>query len=341
MDKKTRKIKHQQSRYGIRPQAKEFPMMCVLSFVYICNAKCPNCPYTNSQIRTDYKDRPFMDENTFRIIADQCGENGAWVRISGGGEPMLHPKAVELMEYSKKVGAKVGLITNGSLFTEESSTRLLEAQIDMIEFSVDAGDSKTYSRVRKGLKWDVLLRNVKRMMELRDRLRSSTKIITSGVNQVDVDIEAVEKFWEPMVDNFQKRKYLTWGINDPSKSADPTPYLSPTEMTPCPFIFERLNIDSRGKVMVCGFDIAAKTDMGNIHERSIKEIWHGEEFEYYRQMHLSRKGQEIELCRNCPDWQYRSWRHNYWKIVIKAEKKRVKKFRDIGLQDIEGCITDS
>lgn len=168
MDKKTRKIKHQQSRYGIRPQAKEFPMMCVLSFVYICNAKCPNCPYTNSQIRTDYKDRPFMDENTFRIIADQCGENGAWVRISGGGEPMLHPKAVELMEYSKKVGAKVGLITNGSLFTEESSTRLLEAQIDMIEFSVDAGDSKTYSRVRKGLKWDVLLRNVKRMMELRD-----------------------------------------------------------------------------------------------------------------------------------------------------------------------------
>jgi len=338
--KKDNRILHKQKIYGIKPQAQKFPMMCVLSFIYVCNAKCPNCPYTNSQIRADYKDRPFMEESTFKIIADQCGEYGAWVRISGGGEPMLHPKAVELMEYAKNVGAKVGLITNGSLFTEASSTRLLEAQIDMIEFSVDAGDSKTYAKVRRGLKWDVLLRNVKRIATIRNRLKSSTKIIASSVNQVDVDIDAIAKYWEPLVDNFQKRKYLTWGINDPSKSADPAPYLPLTERIPCPFIFERLNIDSRGKVMVCGFDIAGKTDMGNIHERSIKEIWHGEEYQYYRQMHLSRRGQEIELCRNCPDWQYRSWKHNYWKIVKKAEKKRRSQVEPLDFQESEGCVKD-
>lgn len=334
-------IQHIQQSYGIRPEAQEFPMMCVLSFTYICNAQCPNCPYTNSKIRSDYKDRPFMNEDTFKIIGDQCGEYGAWIRISGGGEPMLHPKAVELMEYAKRVGAKIGLITNGSRFTEESSIRLLEAQVDMIEFSVDAADPQTYSKVRKGLKWDILLRNVKRMVRLRNKLKSSTKIIASGVNQVDVDIEKVAQFWEPVVDNFQKRKYLTWDINDPSKSADPTPYLPPGEMIPCPFVFERLNIDSRGKVMVCGFDIAAVTDMGNIHEKTIKEIWHGEGFEYYRQMHLSHRGNEIELCKHCPDWKYRSWKHNYWKIVKNAEQKRKQRFNKLDIQDVEGCITDS
>lgn len=282
-----------------------------------------------------------MNEDTYKIIADQCGEYSAWIRLSGGGEPMLHPKAVELMEYAKKVGAKVGLITNGSRFTEESSRRLLAAQIDMIEFSVDAADPQTYEKVRRGLDWKRLLKNVKKIVELRNKLKSKTKIIASGVNQVDVDIEAVVKFWEPMVDNFQKRKYLTWGINDPSKSADPTPYLTPEERIPCPFIFERLNIDSRGKVMVCGFDIAARTDMGNIHEKSIKEIWHGEGFEYYRQKHQSRRGDEIDLCKNCPDWQYRSWQHNYWKIVKNAEMRRAKKFSKLNLQDTEGCIIDS
>jgi radical SAM protein with 4Fe4S-binding SPASM domain len=339
MDKNL-KPKHIQDSYGIRPEAREFPMMSVLSFVYVCNAKCPNCPYTNSEIRRAYQDRPLMNEDTFKIIADQCGEYGAWIRISGGGEPMLHPKAVELMEYAKKVGARVGLITNGSKFTEESSRRLLAAQIDMVEFSVDAADAQTYERVRRGLDWETLLKNVKRMVKLRNELKSKTKIIASGVNQVDVDIEAVAKFWEPTVDNFQKRKYLTWGYNDPSKSADPTPYLPPEERIPCPFIFERLNIDSRGKVMVCGFDIAARTNMGNIHEKSIKEIWHGEGFDYYRQRHLSRRGDEIDLCRNCPDWQYRSWQHNYWKIVRHAEEKRTKKFSELNLQDSEGCITD-
>jgi len=281
-----------------------------------------------------------MQEETFKIIADQCGTYGAWVRISGGGEPMLHPQAVELIEYAKKVGAKVGLITNGSRFTEEDCRRLLRANVDMIEFSVDAADEETYDRVRKGLKWQTLIANVKRMFELRNQLKSATKIIASGVNQEGVDIETVAAFWEPLVDNFQKRKYLTWGINDPSKSADPTPYLPPEDQIPCPFLFERLNIDSRGKVMVCGFDIAAATDMGNVHEKSIKEIWHGEGFNYYRQKHLSGRGTEIELCRNCPDWKYRSWKHNYWKIVDNAEQSRKQTVESLKILDTEGCIAD-
>jgi len=317
-----KQTEHTQNDYGIREQALEFPMMCVIGLSYACNSCCPNCPYTNSEIRSDYADQMFMNADTFRIIADQCGAYGAWIRVSGGGEPMLHPKAVELIEYAKKAGTKVGLITNGSRFTEESSRRLLEAQVDMIEFSVDAADPVTYSSVRKGLNWDTLLKNVRQMIELRNTLKSPTKIIASGVNQVGVDINAVAEFWEPIVDNFQKRKFLTWGINDPSKSADPDPYLPPEQMIPCPFIFERLNIDSRGKVTVCGFDIAAVTDMGNIHEKSIREIWQGEEFDFYRQKHLLRKGNKIELCKNCPDWKYRSWKHNYWKVLKDADEKR-------------------
>ncbi len=332
---------HVIEKFGIRPQAEEFPMMCVVGISYVCNSSCPSCPYTNSDIRNDYKDRIFINEDTFKIISDQCGEYGAWVRISGGGEPMLHPKVVELLEYAKLKGAKVGLITNGSRFTEESSRRLLSACVDMIEFSVDAADVQTYQKVRAGLNWYTLVENVKRMVTIRNELNSPTKIIGSGVNQEGVDIDSVAKFWEPMLDNFQKRKYLTWGINDPDRSADPAPYLPPDEHIPCPFIFERLNIDSRGKVTVCGFDIAGNTDMGNIHEKSIKEIWHGSGFEYYRQKHLSRKADEIEMCKNCPDWKYRSWKHNYWKIVDVAENNRQKRIGKLDIMDSEGCLSDN
>jgi len=334
-------VKHTQESYSLRPEAQEFPMMCVLSFTYVCNSRCPNCPYTNSEIRRAYQDRPHMSADTFKIIADQCGPYGSWLRLSGGGEPMLHPQAVELMVYAKKVGARIGLITNGSRFSEKSSRMLLEAGVDMIEFSVDAADPETYAKVRTGLNWERLLGNVKRMVRLRNELKSPTKIIASAVNQIGVDIEAVEKYWKPLVDHFQKRKYLTWGINDPSKSADPTPYLPPEQMIPCPFIFERLNIDSRGKVMVCGFDIAARTDMGNVHDKTIKEIWHGQGFEHYRQRHLARKGHEIELCQDCPDWKYRSWQYNYWKIVKSAEETRQKRVDRLELQDMEGCLAEA
>ncbi len=316
------KTEHTQNDYGMREEALKFPMMSVLSFSYVCNALCPNCPYTNSSIRGDYKDAKYMAAETFRIIADEVGKHGAWLRISGGGEPMMHPQFLELMQYAKAKGCKLGIITNGSMLTQELAQALLDIEVEMLEFSVDADNQNDYDIVRKGLDFDTLVTNIKMVSEKRNAMKSPTKIIATAINQNGIDVDTVEQFWLPYVDNFQKRKYLTWGINAPENSADDTPYLPPEERVPCPFIFERLNIDSRGKIMVCGYDIAAKTDMGNVHDTSIEEIWHSEAFEHYRRQHLARKGDEIEMCRNCPDWKYRSWKHNYWKLLNNAEAQR-------------------
>jgi len=318
---KVLKMKHTYNNYNIRPEAKEFPMMCVISFVYVCNAHCTNCTYNNSEIRKSYKDAIFMSEEIFKKIADECGEYNAIIRISGGGEPMLHPQAVELIKYAKQKGAKIGLITNGSLFTYELLAELIENQIDAIEFSVDACDEETYKKVRPGLDWQRTLHNVKNAIKIRNEEKSSTRIIVSAINQIGVDIKSVEKFWEPIADKVQIRKYLTWGYNK-DFSADDTPYLSPEERIPCPWLFERLNIDSRGDVTLCGEDIAFKYKFDNIMKHSIKEIWIGKEFTYFREKHLNRCGNEIEICSKCPDWKYRSWLYNYWKVLKDAEAKR-------------------
>ena len=172
MNQSAASVVHTANHYGLRPEASEFPMMLVLSFVYPCNALCPHCPYTNSNIRKEYRDAPYMPESTFKSIADESGRYGAYLRISGGGEPMLHPQATELLVYAKEVGCKIGLITNGSLFDETNSRALLDAGVDMIEFSVDACDPQTYAVVRKGLEWDTLVENANRMLPLRNTLKA-------------------------------------------------------------------------------------------------------------------------------------------------------------------------
>jgi MoaA/NifB/PqqE/SkfB family radical SAM enzyme len=331
------KVIHTQTEYGLRPEAAEYPMMLVLSFVYPCNALCPHCPYTNSNIRKEYRDAPFMSPAIFRKIADESGPFHAYLRISGGGEPMLHPQGTELMVYAKQVGCRIGLITNGSLFTDENSRALLTAGVDMIEFSVDACDPEHYAVVRKGLEWQTLIDNVRRMVALRAELRSPSKIVCSAVGQEGIDLDAVEKFWVGGMgtDYLIRRKFLTWGGNttlDNLRSADVAAYLD-TEESPCPFIFERLNIDSRGTVMVCGYDISANTSMGNVATDSIREIWAGPGFKFYREKHLSGHGADIPLCRGCPDWKYRSWKHNYWKVVANAEDARQRKMIDLDIHD--------
>lgn len=322
--------------YGLKKEAVNYPMMVVLSFVYPCNALCPHCPFTNSNIRKEYADAPYMPVDLFKKIADESGQYNALIRFTGGGEPMLHPHATDLLVYAKEAGCRVGLVSNGSMFTEENTERLLQAGVDMIEFSVDAATPEEYAIYRKGLSWTKLLENARRMIARRNELKSPTKIVGSCVHQKGVDMAAVERFWlgEIGFDNMIKRKYLTWGVNttiDQDLSADVTPYLD-TDEVPCPFLFERLNIDTRGNVQVCGYDISANTSMGNVNVDSIRDIWLGEGFEYYRQKHLSGNGKSLQMCAGCPDWKYRSWTHNYWKVMKNAEKIRQNK---MGLSEFD------
>ncbi|MBI5936780.1 MAG: radical SAM protein [Betaproteobacteria bacterium] len=299
-----------------------FPKMVVIAFTYVCNALCPGCAYTNSSIRSDYKDTKHMPEGTFKKIADEVGKHGAWLRISGGGEPLIHPEALPLIEYAKQAGCQVGLITNGSLLTRQKAERLMRAGLDMLEFSVDAATAEDYEIVRKGLDFDKLVANVRAAREMRDAQGFKTRIIASAVNQKTIDIDAAERFWSPYVDLFQKRKFLTWGINSLANSADPVPYIKKEDRIPCPIIFDRLLIDSKGRAAFCIYDIAGVTDMGNVNEMSIHEIWTGAKFQDIRQAHLSGHGYDIDICSTCEDAQYRSWKHNYWKIVDVAAESR-------------------
>ena len=318
MAKNSTKV-HTRENYGLKEGAEGFPLMVVLSFVYVCNAQCPNCPYNNSEIRSTYKDAMVMPRELFKRIADECGIHGAYLRISGGGEPMLHPEAVSLLKYAKERGARIGLITNGSRFNRENLYELISAQVDVLEFSVDAGDKETYQRVRPGLDWRRLNENANLAVRIRDDCKSGTRIIASIINQKNVDVEGAESYWAKIVDKVQIRKYLTWGYNQ-DESGDSAPYLPPGERIPCPWLFERLNVDSRGDVTLCGEDIAFKERFANVMERSIKDIWQGTEFRYFREKHLSGQGDEIPICSRCPDWQYRSWQYNYWKVLKDAGK---------------------
>lgn len=335
------RISHTPDKYDFKEGAEDFPLMVVASVTYVCNARCPHCPYTNSEIRKDYVDTPFMPERIFKKLADECGQYKAFIRLSGGGEPLLHPQMLDLIEYAKSVGARIGLITNGSLLSPEKVDRLLACGTDTIEVSVDAADPETYARVRVGLDFSKLMKNIDYVLRQRNATRSESKIVVSIVNQraVEGELNEIVEYWNKLVDNVIVRKYLTWNILDKGGSGDSTPYLA--ERVPCPWPFERMNVDTRGKVMFCGYDIAGVTDLGNIMQKSIKEIWHGAEMEAWRKLLLQGRYEEIEVCRVCPDWRYRSWNYNYYHMYSVAEKtkeERAGRFRGPGGEDSD-CVT--
>ena len=341
---------YQESRRG----AEEFPLMVIISVLYPCNFGCPNCPYTdgNSDLRKFYKERngDYFPEKLWQKIALEAGGYQSWLRCTGGGEPMMHPKMVEMVEFAKQAGARIWMNTNGSLFGPQSIgreklKRVIAAGIDLIEFSMDAGDAETYATVRPLKKlgkldlhkrWQNQVSNVQAALTVRKELKKPTRIVVSIIRQqiIEDKLNQAVDFWlnEVGVDEVITRKYLTWDDNTIlpfTQALDPHLYANlPTEKKePCVWPFERMNVDTLGRIALCGQDISFHTAelFPNAWDVPLKEIWLGERFNWYRRLHLDGKGAEATPCRGCSAWKagIRDWEYG-WLKVLKTSGQHLK-----------------
>ena len=301
-----------------------FPKFVHVVLTYQCNSRCIMCPYTHGNLRNTKIEEmgSFMNPRIFYRIVTECGENNSFVRITGGGEPFLHPGFKELIEYIKNRKVASGIITNGSLLSRAKAKPLLEAN-SVIEISVDGADENTYERVRKGLKWGCLIENITDLKKQRAELNSTSPIIVSVVNQKGVDINSVKEFWEDIVDYVIIRKFLTWGVISDELSADTEPLLEDEKGGACPYPFERITIDLDGTFRLCNYDILGKVSLGNIEEKSIKEVWNGDRLQKWRRAITENNWDRIPLCRDCRDRIYRSWNYDYKKVLKDAKKKAI------------------
>mgnify|MGYP001042407449 FL=1 len=71
---------------------------------------------------------------------------------------------------------------------------------------------------------------------------------------------------------------------------------------PCISLFSTIVISAEGRVALCCLDSEFNYELGNINDKTIKEVWNGETIREYRKMHLSGKRNEMLLCRGCDCW---------------------------------------
>ncbi|MDD4601878.1 MAG: radical SAM protein, partial [Negativicutes bacterium] len=286
-------------------------------------SNCVHCWFNSNPKLRNRDGIKFMKPDLLRRIIDEVAEHKIakpLIRITGSGEPFLMPQLTELLAYAcAEKGVRAAIITNGSLLKPERVKKLMDVGIEAIEISIDAADKVSYERIRRGLKFDIIMRNIEYMMEYRSKSKTSTKILVSFVeNQSEIDCDKVEMFWRQRVDNVIRRKYLTYGQISGEGYSKET-YLPSDERVPCPYPFERMVVLASGNVTFCNFDVADGYYMGNLYEESIERIWRGIKYEEWRKLVLNGQFEKVPLCAKCDDWKYKSWTHNFFKVLDEAE----------------------
>lgn len=125
---------------GERP----FPTTIEIDLTNRCNHRCKFCFSDKSELeKKQALDADILKQRLFE--ARELGTRG--VSFTGGGEPMMHPRFLEIVDHARALGLDVGLITNGSLLSEKNCAELVR-QLTWIRISVSGGDRASYLDVQ-------------------------------------------------------------------------------------------------------------------------------------------------------------------------------------------------
>ena len=151
-----------------------FPVSVELDLSLICNHACAWCSFD------EFRAKNPISLPTARVLTliDELVECGVKsVTLTGGGEPLVHKSAVEIMRKLTSSGLSWGLVTNGSRLDGERADAVA-AGATFCRVSLDAGLALTHQAIHKtpggtgdGVRqFDAILANIKRLRSLSETL---------------------------------------------------------------------------------------------------------------------------------------------------------------------------
>jgi tungsten cofactor oxidoreducase radical SAM maturase len=135
-----------------------------------CNLACRTC------IRNVWQDpQAHMEIETFERLVEQTRAlpNLTRVVLSGLGEPLTHPRILDMIRLVRDRGLAVTLGTNGLLLDRAMSRELVRLGVDRLVISLDGVKPDTYARVR-GTAPSGVLDNIRSLNEAKKELNSLT-----------------------------------------------------------------------------------------------------------------------------------------------------------------------
>ena len=256
-----------------------------------------------------------MEDEVFDKILNELSRYNDWIEmicLNSDGEPLLDKKIALRIKKLKDIGIKrVNISTNGQLLTREKIRELLESGLDDIRISLDAFTKETFEKIRAGLNYDIVKRNVLNLIEMRNNANSDLEI---RIRMVELEENIQEReawlnFWQEKVgrtDKVQLMPMHTWsGKITEEKSENILFYAD----KPCIAVFSSFTVNYDGVVQLCDSDIEQQEVVGNVNDESIQSIWQGKRFEDLRDYHAYGKRNNIKICQGCDHWS-REFRQN-------------------------------
>jgi len=275
----------------------DFPIYLLIEPVSACNLRCIMCFQIDETFTSDNTFMGMIDFELFKKIIDEAVEGGTRaITLASRGEPTLHPKLGEMLEYCSGKFFELKINTNATKLNEKLIHQILKSGVTNMVFSIDSYEKNEYESIRvKGI-FEEVVRNVKKFKEIREKFYPDSKCETrvSGVKvEKNQDPKKFRDFWKDHVDNVVMVEMENrWDT-----------YHNPKDIMAqgaCNYLWERMYVWYDGLCNPCDIDYKSELSVGSIKDQSIRNIWNSERFTQLRDEHLNGKRNKVYPCDRCP-----------------------------------------
>jgi MoaA/NifB/PqqE/SkfB family radical SAM enzyme len=266
-----------------------------------CNARCICCSTSRSS-----RQRGFMDFELFKKIIDDAAQSKIKrVHLYLHGEPMLHPKIVEMIGYIKARKLSIHLTTNGMLFNRNKIIAILNSNVnfsDHFVFSILGGSKEVHEVTMKRVNHERVISNISTFLALRKEYHMNGPVIETMFypmpeNQHEVNLYL--KTYQGYVDHARVASAISSSFSQ-HNTINEGQNIKPRIKT-CSQLWERLTIFWNGDVTLCPQDIDGDRVFGNLAKQSIREVCVNEDLLDIKRIHKQRLFEKLPFCHAC-DW---------------------------------------
>jgi organic radical activating enzyme len=275
------------------------PKNMMVELTNACNHACVFCANPHMTRKARRIDRRLLE----RVMAEARALGVEELGFYTTGDPFVHKDLAALTKHGKELGYRYLYIsTNGALATPDRARAVIDAGMDSIKFSINAGSRETYALVHGRDEFDLVMRHLRFVSEYRRTLGRPLGLFVTCVvtNPMRHELEAFRRDLGSLVDEVS---FNECGIQSGQMtaaqallSAGATPPRAENGI--CPLPFNRLHVTCEGYLTLCCVDYQNYLTVGDLGESSLQEVWHSSVAREARRQHIEGR-LEGTLCGNC------------------------------------------
>ena len=283
---------------------------CVLKIevTNICNHSCIFCPHQKQKRKMGIID----EKLAMRIIKEGADNNIKKLALFMNGEPFVVNNIANYVRYAKSLGYEyVFITTNGSLATCEQISEVIDAGVDSIKFSINAGSRETYIKVHGKDHYNKAMTALQFAYDYRNQKKKACRILVGFVvtditrDEMVPQYEKIKGMCDDLLffkpDNFGGYMVQEYSSFYSEEINTNLPWYDFSDKkAPCTLINNSINVTYEGYLTLCCSETLNYLVVEDLNDMSLKDAWYSPRMTEIRIKHYNNdlKGTQCYVCMN-------------------------------------------